>query len=241
VRAAAPTTVTPPAAAEPPAAEAAATPTPAKAADAAPPSNKPEGAGVSAAPGKKTPGNYTVQDGDTLSAIASRNKPAGVNLDQMLVSLFRENQSAFIDNNMNRIRVGQILRVPGAEEAKVIPATEAKEEVRAQSVDFAAYRQKLAGKVAAAPSRGDTAGQTASGKIGSAVVEQGAPKAEGPKDVLKLSKGGAVTGKADVSTVISRACQHSRKKLLRRTINSETKRLESPFEKTFRRCSACSS
>jgi pilus assembly protein FimV len=120
----------------------------------------------------------------------------------MLVSLFRENQSAFIDNNMNRIRVGQILRVPGAEEAKVIPATEAKEEVRAQSVDFAAYRQKLAGKVAAAPSRGDTAGQTASGKIGSAVVEQGAPKAEGPKDVLKLSKGGAVTGKADVKGAV---------------------------------------
>ena len=87
-------------------------------------------------PGRRLLGNYTVQqDGDTLSAIASRNKPAGVNLDQMLVSLFRENQSAFIDNNMNRIRVGQILRVPGAEEAKVIPEPKRRKKfVRSRSI-----------------------------------------------------------------------------------------------------------
>jgi pilus assembly protein FimV len=189
--AAAPAAVMPPAAREP-----AVVPAPAK--SVAAPSSLSQGARVSTAPGQKTPGNYTVQAGDTLSAIASSNRPAGVNLDQMLVSLYRENQAAFIDNNMNRIRVGQILHVPSADEAKAIPASEAKDEVRAQSTDFAAYRQKLAGKVAAAPSRADTAGQTASGKIGGAVVEQAAPKAEGPKDVLKLSKGGVVTGKADV-------------------------------------------
>jgi pilus assembly protein FimV len=172
-------------------------PAPAKSIAAAPAKTLAASEAGAAPEQKKTSDNYTVQTGDTLSAIASRNKPAGVNLDQMLVSLFRENQQAFIDNNMNRIRAGQILRVPKAEEVKAVPAAEAKEEIRVQSADFAAYRQKLAGRVAAAPSRGDTATQTASGKIGGAVVEQAAPKAEGPKDVLKLSKGGVVAGKAD--------------------------------------------
>lgn len=170
-------------------------PAPAKPAAEATPATKPSGAAAVAGE-KAAPGNYTVQQGDTLSAIASRNRPAGVNLDQMLVALFRQNQQAFIGNNMNRMRAGQILRIPTADEAKATAAAEAKEEVRVQSADFAAYRQKLAGQVAEAPTRRETATQTAAGKIGGAVVEQEVPKAEAPKDVLKLSKGGVVAGKA---------------------------------------------
>ena len=81
----------------------------------------------------------------------------------MLVSLFRENQSAFIDNNMNRIRVGQILRVPGAEEAKVIPANRKRRKKFVRSRSILRIPAEAAGEVAAVPSRGDTAGQTASG------------------------------------------------------------------------------
>src|SRR5450755_2520737 len=40
-------------------------------------------------------GGYTVQRGDTLSKIASQYKPPEVSLEQMLVALFRSNESAF--------------------------------------------------------------------------------------------------------------------------------------------------
>ena len=55
-----------------------------------------------------------VKRGDTLSKIAKEMKSDTVSLEQMLVALYRENKSAFIDSNMNRLRTGQILRVPSA-------------------------------------------------------------------------------------------------------------------------------
>src|SRR5947208_2273503 len=67
----------------------------------------PEG---SAAP---TPdGAYTVKRGDTLSKIAAQVKPADITLDQMLVAMFRANETAFDGKNMNRLRPGTILSVP---------------------------------------------------------------------------------------------------------------------------------
>ena len=88
---------------------------------------------------------YRVRTGDTLSSIASRTQRPGVSLDQMLVSLFRGNSQAFVDNNMNRLKAGVVLAVPSAEAAKAVPPTEARQEIRAQSADFGAYRQRLAG------------------------------------------------------------------------------------------------
>lgn len=41
------------------------------------------------------PGAHVVKSGDTLAKIAAATKPEGVSLDQMLVALFRNNQSAF--------------------------------------------------------------------------------------------------------------------------------------------------
>ena len=124
VRAAAPTTVTQPAgaepaAAEPAAAEAAATPTPASTRCSAA-IGQAEGAGVMYSAREEDCGGITGQDGDIVRH-RQPHRTAGVNLDQMLVSPFRENQSAFIDNNMNRIRVGQILRVPGAGRGDATP------------------------------------------------------------------------------------------------------------------------
>ena len=49
---------------------------------------------------------YVVKQGDTLYRIATRTQRSGVSLDQMLVSLFRGNPQAFIDNNMNLLKAG---------------------------------------------------------------------------------------------------------------------------------------
>ena len=144
--------------------------------------------------------SYQVKQGDTLGKIAAELKPEGYSLDQMLVALFDANKQAFQDNNMNRLKSGQILKVPEADAVGAVAKTEATKEVKTHAANWNAYRQKLAGAVAEEKPAEAAPKQEAAGKI-TAKVEEKAPKAEGaPKDVLKLSKGESVAqgkGKAD--------------------------------------------
>jgi pilus assembly protein FimV len=136
---------------------------------------------------------YKTKSGDTLSHIASRMKGSGVSLDQMLVALYRANPNAFVGENMNRLRSGQILSVPTADAAKSISTDEAKQIVLAQSTDFSNYRAKLAGQVAAAePQKAAESKQSAAGKITAKVAEPASPDNES-KDKLKLSKSTALS------------------------------------------------
>ncbi len=130
-----------------------------------------------------------VSPGDTLTKVAAEVSPAGVVLDQMLVALFRHNEEAFAGGNMNRLRVGRVLAIPDAAAVAAIPAGEARATVIAQARDFNAYRQRLAGAVAAAPVREaePAAKQRAEGKIAAKVEDKAAP-AETGKDKLEVSR-----------------------------------------------------
>jgi len=128
---------------------------------------------------------YTVKRGDTLSKIAQQTKPADVSLEQMLVALFRSNENAFEDRNMNRLRTGQIVNVPQGDQVAAIPPSEATQVVRAQAADWRAYRDRVAG---AAPAADATAPrQSASGRITTA-VEDKAGAAQPGRDQLRVSR-----------------------------------------------------
>ena len=145
------------------------------------------------APGADTYG--PVEKGDTLNKIAQQVKPSNVSLEQMLVALYRENQSAFVNNNMNRLKTGQILKVPSAPEVEKIEVKDANQEYRTHVADWNAYRGQLAGGVAAIPARAEPS-NVAAGRVASAAVTPPAPPAAETKDVLKLSKSDATAGKA---------------------------------------------
>ena len=81
----------------------------------------------------------------------------------MLVALFRGNPSAFIGNNMNRLKAGAVLSVPSSDDAKAVTTAEAREVIRAQSADFGAYRQRLAGNVPT--TKTDDSSRQAKGKV----------------------------------------------------------------------------
>ena len=131
---------------------------------------------------------YRVKSGDTLSRIATRVKPVDVSLDMMLVALYRANPEAFIGNNMNRLKSGQILSVPDADALRGIEAGEAHGTVVAHAADFNAYRAKLAGQVATSkPAREAPGGQSATGRI-TAKVEERPTAANESQDQLRLSK-----------------------------------------------------
>jgi pilus assembly protein FimV len=145
------------------------------------------------APGADTYG--PVERGDTLNKIASQVKPSNVSLEQMLVALYRENQSAFVNNNMNRLKTGQILKVPSAPDIEKIAVKEANQEYRTHVADWNAYRGQLAGGVASIPARAEPS-NVAAGRVASAAVTPPAPPAAETKDVLKLSKSDVGAGKA---------------------------------------------
>jgi pilus assembly protein FimV len=132
----------------------------------------------------------TVQAGDTAGRIASQTKSQSVSLDQMLVALLRGNPDAFIGGNVNRIKSGAVLSIPTPEAAAAVSATEATQTITAQSVDFNAFRRKLAAGIQTTTVA--SADRQASGKV-QAKVEDKAPSTAVP-DKLTLSKG-AVAGK----------------------------------------------
>jgi pilus assembly protein FimV len=149
------------------------------------------GATTSAAPAAPLPqggavpaDGYMVRRGDTLSRIAQQHKPADVTLEQMLVALFNANTSAFDGSNMNRLRTGAIVTVPGADAAKSTAPTEATRVVRVQAADWRAYRDRVA---AAAPSVEGSAGREAGGRIGTAVEDRAAPPSAG-RDQVRVSR-----------------------------------------------------
>jgi pilus assembly protein FimV len=142
-----------------------------------------------------------VKSGDTLAKIANEVKPEGIDLDQMLVALFRNNSEAFDAGNMNRLRAGKILRIPDKESLASVDRGEARKIVVAQSADFNAYRKKLASATAAEPVKTEAPKQLASGKI-TPKVEEKAP-APATKDKLEVSR--AETGKAGKQAANARA------------------------------------
>lgn len=139
---------------------------------------------------------YTTSKGDTLAKIAQEMKPEGVSLEQMLVGLYQTNPQAFDGKNMNRLKVGQIIRAPSAEQLEATSKKVAAKEVRVHSANWNEYKNKLAGIVADSEGAEDAAPtQSSSGKV-MAAEDKATPPANGPRDVVKLSGAEAAKGGA---------------------------------------------
>ncbi len=157
----------------------------------APAASSPARQTAAAAPAATGESEYRVQPGDSLSRVAGQTQVRGISLDQMLVGLFRNNPDAFIDGNMNRLKSGSLLKVPGSETLAALSTGEARQVIQAQSADFSAYRQRLA---SAAPTLQTTESERQSkGKV-QAAVEDRKPAAAPMPDKLTLSKAGSAPG-----------------------------------------------
>jgi pilus assembly protein FimV len=131
----------------------------------------------------------TTERGDTLYAIARQMKPDNVSVEQMLAALYQTNQQAFDGKNMNRLKVGKIMRMPDQATLDSISRPQAKSLIAEHATNWHAYKNSLA-KVVKESAASQTGGNTqqSAGKIG-AVGEKPAPQAKPAKDVLKLSAG----------------------------------------------------
>jgi len=168
--------------------------------------------------------SYQVRRGDTLSRIATRTQRPGVELDQMLVGLYRANPDAFIRANMNRLKSGVVLSVPPTESVKSVAPAEAREIIQAQSSDFNSYRTRLAEGAPAAST--DAPSRQAKGKVVASVDDKKQP-ANASSDKLKLSGGGvkAATPETQISKATEDKANATRVAELSRNVD-ELKRLQ---------------
>jgi FimV-like protein len=88
---------------------------------------------------------YRIKRGDTLGAIARKWKPDGVSYEQMLVGLFQTNRPIFIRDNINLIRAGATIFIPGREDVLATSAADAARQVRTHMAAFSRYRETAQG------------------------------------------------------------------------------------------------
>ena len=149
----------------------------------------PVGSGGAAAGVAARTSDHVVKYGETLSELAQQYRPNDVSLDQMLVALYQANPQAFMGENMNRLKSGAVLKLPGAEATRAVPPVPARELIEAHSADFGAYRSRLASQVRDAAASETAASRQARGQVQARVQDRKDGAALTP-DQLKLSQGG---------------------------------------------------
>ena len=89
------------------------------------------------APAVSGTSRYTTKRRDTLWQIAARNSQGG-SVQQTMLAIQALNPDAFIGNNINQLKIGQVLRLPDQQQIQNIPQGEAVREVAEQ---YAAWRE----------------------------------------------------------------------------------------------------
>ncbi|MCP8466600.1 LysM peptidoglycan-binding domain-containing protein [Pseudomonas sp. ZM23] len=97
---------------------------------------------LSPAPVAASADTYRIQRNDALWDIASRNRPSsGVSVMQTMAAIQQLNPDAFVDGNVNRLKVGQVLRLPDEQQARAQTHAQAVARIESQNGQWNARRQ----------------------------------------------------------------------------------------------------
>ena len=147
-------------------------------------------------PGTGTPGEYRIQAYDTLSKIAVRHKPASdVSVAQTMLAIQRANPHAFINNNVNLIKSGYVVRLPNADEVRGISADQAAQEVESQTSSWRSGSASSATTASASGPQLDASAPEPAAKEGG-YREQARLSIAAPTDATKSAGSGSGGGKA---------------------------------------------
>jgi pilus assembly protein FimV len=93
--------------------------------------------------GATKPSQYTTTPRDTLWEIAAKARNGG-SIQQTMLAIQALNPDAFIDGNINRLKTGQVLRLPDQVQSTGLPQTKAIAEVAAQNTAWRQGRRYVA-------------------------------------------------------------------------------------------------
>lgn len=89
--------------------------------------------------------SVSVRQGDTLYEIARSTAVGGASIQQMMMALLKANESSFINGNINLVKAGSSLAVPGASEATRMTQADALAAISEQNTLWRDYRDQLRG------------------------------------------------------------------------------------------------
>lgn len=138
-----------------------------------------------AAPGRTPATTVNVGSGENLLSIARRYAIPDATDFQMVVAIWRANPKAFIQNNMNLVRAGDVLRIPSPSEVRAIDERQAQQIYLEQADAFADYRSRIAAQVRSVKAAGEDV-QKSTGQL-TAAPSASAPLKAPAEDRLKLS------------------------------------------------------
>ena len=176
-------------------------------ADAAPlyrePAPEPEVVYVAPEPvAEERPNTHTVEQGDIMLRIAEQFRPRGVDINQAMLAIMRYNPEAFIQENVNLVRKGQVLRIPDEEAMRALSNGDALAEIQGQNALWREYRAQLAGaqsQVSETVAAGSVSGGAGAEEVsGTASTTQLALVAPGKDDASSNFAAGEQEGSGEV-------------------------------------------
>ncbi|MCF5789534.1 peptidoglycan-binding protein [Pseudomonas sp. PA-1-6G] len=105
---------------------------------------------ASSAPATGTLARHTTTPHDTLWEIAAKNRH-GASVQQTMLAIQALNPDAFVDGNINRLKTGQVLRLPDITQSTALAQPQALAEVSAQNAAWRQGRRSPQGQVAGKP------------------------------------------------------------------------------------------
>lgn len=153
-----------------------------------------QSAPATTAPTVSKAAQHTTTSRDTLWEIAAKNRN-GASVQQTMLAIQALNPDAFIDGNINRLKTGQVLRLPDRQQATSLPQPEAIAEVTAQN---AAWRQgrRTASNQAAGKQQLDATRRTQAGDAPSSTNAKDNLSLVSAESAKKGAKGRAADGRA---------------------------------------------
>ncbi|MGB5396545.1 MAG: FimV/HubP family polar landmark protein, partial [Gammaproteobacteria bacterium] len=131
--------------------------------------------------------DYRIKKGDTAWSLADALRPdQSVSVEQMMLAMLRTNPESFINDNVNGLKRGYILRVPDRNEITSVSQAEAVALVRQQHALWREYQQAVSSAKPSSSLAESAAGGTASANA----------KADARLSIVSAGKGGAATGTA---------------------------------------------
>ena len=101
---------------------------------------------------RASPDTYRVRASDTLWRIADRTRPGtDVSVQQMMLAIQESNPDAFINDNVNLVREGAVLRLPDGDQVRRLSNGDALARVATQNQEWQRLRQQRAGTPEPAP------------------------------------------------------------------------------------------
>jgi len=104
-----------------------------------------------------SPDQYRVQKNDTLWSVANRMRPdSSISVEQMMLALVKRNPEAFIQENINGIKRGYVLRIPKRDEITQLDRQQAVAQAREHAALWREYSQGAASSSPASSMEADT-------------------------------------------------------------------------------------